>query len=262
VSTTKTALVTGATSGLGASFASYLARQGYDLILTGRRKKKIEALAAVLREDYNISVTIVLAEFTSDKDIQKVINTMRDCTTIDVLVNNAGYGNAKDFLSDTCNAQERMIKVHIIAPVRLMHAAVPRMIQQGSGMVINVSSLAAFTVGPGRAMYCSTKAFLRTVTESLHTDVHEYNIHVQALCPGFTRTDFHEKLSWSADKLKNRGIARWMTADEVVRKSFKNIRKRRIVYIPGFWNKMIYYVILIIPRRIYYLLASKYSHNL
>lgn len=126
------------------------------------------------------------------------------------------------------------------------------------GYIINVSSLASFNTFPTSAMYCATKSFLTSFSQSLAMELNKYNIRVQALCPGFARTDFHSKLEINESKLMNKGIVRWMSAENVVNYSLREIDKElKVIFIPGFWNKVIYQCLKIIPKGIYYKVASR-----
>ena len=253
----KIAMITGATSGIGASFARHFAGLGYDLIVTGRRKEKIQTMADKLKNEYNRNIEIIIADFSDESGWNMLIQRIEKLKKIEVLVNNAGFGSEKNFLSDDYKNQEKMVQVHINALLQLTHRVIPKMIKNGKGYIINVSSIAAFLASPQHELYCSTKAFLNTFSESLSMTLKDVNIKVQSLCPGFTRTDFHQKLNWNPENLKNRVFMQWMTADFVVQKSIAALKKNKVIVIPGIFYKLVYCLIRIIPRCIYYPLAVK-----
>lgn len=252
----KIALISGATSGIGASFAKRFAQDGYDLIITGRRQDKIQSLADGLAKEYNVNIEVIIAELADSKDIESLVRHITTKENIEILVNNAGFGIGKGFNADNIENQEKMVKVHVIATMQLIHAVIPQMIRRGRGAIINVSSIAAFSPLPEDATYCGTKAFLNNFSESLYMELREKDIRVQALCPGFTRTDFHEKMGMKSEDLRNRGIIRWMTADDVVSASIRSLKKKKVICIPGFWNKILRSLIRILPRALYYRIVS------
>ncbi|MEA3328973.1 MAG: SDR family oxidoreductase [Candidatus Omnitrophota bacterium] len=262
MSSKKYALITGATSGIGASFARLLAQSGYNLIITGRREKIIQKVADELKANYRIDVQVILADFSQENDLDCLVMYLNKIDNIEILINNAGFGSRKIFFEDNFNNQEIMLKVHINAAVRLTHTIVPKMIKNGKGIIINVSSLAAFLPSSTTGLYCATKAFINSFSESMHLILKSKNIKVQALCPGFTKTDFHQKLDIGQSKLKNRGIIRWMAADEVVKISLSSLKKGKVIVIPGFFNKLIKLLITILPKNVYYKLASLESKKI
>jgi uncharacterized protein len=255
----KVALITGATSGIGAAFARHFAKEGYDLIITGRRKELISARAADIIEKYKVNVEIILAEFANENDVAKIEETIKKNPNIEVLVNNAGFGLLRPFWRDEVKNQDNMVKVHIDAPVRFIHAVLPIMVKNKKGIIINMSSLASFMPIPRDSMYSATKLFHNSFMQSMHIGFRDKGIKVQVLCPGFVRTDFHEKMGLKNSELKNRGILRWMQPDQIVAISAKNLRKKnKVIVVPGFWNKLIRFIVISLPRPLYYNLANKF----
>src|SRR3990172_714488 len=252
----KTALITGATSGIGKAFAERFAAMGYDLILTGRRKQIITEVARGLKKTYKINVTVIIAELTHEKGISTVVTAIKKADELSVLVNNAGYGVEGLFKNLDVQEHLDMMTVHMSAPVHFMHAALPRMIEQKNGIIINVASLGAFAPAPINGIYGGTKSFLNVFTESLHMEVRRYGIKVQSLCPGFTRTDFHRKMGIEEEMKKNRMI-HWMTPERVVIKSMKRLGKGKVICIPGIRNKLFYALARFMPRRLYYRMTEK-----
>lgn len=254
----RTALITGASSGIGRAFARWFARSGYDLVITGRRKDKLILLADELKVKSGISVEVIIAELSDEKDVHALLKIIESRDNIYVLINNAGFGSGMEFREWEISHQMQMMQVHIITAVRLVHAVLPQMINRREGTVINVSSLAAFMPGPGNSIYSASKLFLKNFTESLHMEASRYGVRFQCLCPGLTRTDFHDRLIKGLVLRKN-GFIRWMEADTVVERCLKSIEKGKIVYIPGFINRMMVKTLPVIPSRVYYKLMIRAS---
>ena len=244
-------MITGASSGIGRVFARRFAQSGYDLIITGRRKDKLIQVSEKLKDQYGISVNIIIAELSEEKDLRKLLKVIANHDDIHVLINNAGFGSGKEFSKCDINCHMQMLQVHVIAALKLVHAVLPQMISRKEGTIINVSSLGAFMPAPGSSIYSATKLFLKSFTESLYMEVSRYGIKLLCLCPGFTHTDFHERRV-NGNVPKNNGIIRWMEADEVVEKCLKSLEKGKVVYVPGFMNRMLVKIVSFIPDIIYY----------
>lgn len=253
--TGKTALITGATSGIGKEFAYNFASRGYDLIITGRRKHEISVVAYDLRKIYHVQVDVIIADLSSGNDLKRLLKFIEKKENIEILVNNAGYGLSEGFIEDQINNQLKMLKVHVTAPLLIIHKVLPQMIRQRRGSIINVTSLAAYAPNSKNAMYTSTKCFLTNFTESLYMDLNRFGIHVQCLCPGFARTDFHKKLTIK-NGLANHSFINWMHPSEVVRCSLHCLETGKILCIPGVANRIMAGIISILPRRFYYYLMG------
>ncbi len=254
----KRALVTGATSGIGAAFARLLAKEGWDIILHGRREEKLRTLMDELAQSGAGELRLVTGDLGDNATVEALIAEGRR-TGIDLLINNAGYGAGRDFLSDSTENQMGMLYVHCKAVALLCRGLIPGMIEQGGGQVINVSSIAGQQSLPKSVMYCASKSFLTRFSESLALELKPSGIAVQALLPGFTVTDFHDRLpEWERER-RSAGIIRWQSAEDVARFSLKHIRKKnpRIIAIPGFFNKIIAALPTILPRRLYYAVATR-----
>jgi len=234
------ALITGASSGLGATFAKQLAARGYDLILVARRAERLAQIPG----------TALPADLTTEEGLAKVEQAIRECPNLELLVNNAGFGTRGRFWEADLTGQENMHKLHILATVRLCHAALNRM---SKGGIINVSSVAAFSTSPGSASYCATKAWMNSFTEGLAMDLRSAGspIRVQALCPGFTITEFHDTLG--VDRASIPAFL-WMKADDVVAASLRGLDRGRLVVVPGWQYKaavtFLRYVPVSLRRRI------------
>jgi uncharacterized protein len=245
--------VTGATSGIGAAYARELGRRGFRLILTGRREPELRAVAREIGEE---RVKLLFVELSGDAAVESVIEACRG-RDLAVLVNNAGFGIGKPFLETPLADEERMERVHVLAPLRLVHALAPGMVARGGGAVVNVSSLAAFTPLPRSATYSATKSLLLVFSESLAMELRGTGVRVQALCPGFTHTHFHAALHIPQAMLEDRFILRWMTPEAVVSASLGALRTNRVVCVPGFWNRVIRRLVPLVPRRIFYTAAAR-----
>lgn len=249
----KTACITGATSGIGAAFAEEFARQGYDLLITGRRQPKINHFAEKIRQQYHVGVEVVIADFSDEKVIDLLGNKISKITNLEILVNNAGYGSEGSFCEE--KSQEQMAKLHVCssAAIKLCHAVLPNMIARGKGKIINVSSLSACFPAPGAAMYSATRAFLVSFTESLYLELKGTGVQVQVLCPGTTKTEFHEKLGFDPDNYyQNRGMMRILIPEQVVEASLINLKKDKVICIPGLFNYFSWVIFKIIPRKLTY----------
>ncbi len=251
----KTALITGATSGIGKAFAERLAAMGYDLILTGRRAQVIREAARKLEKEHRITATAIIAELSTEEGIRAVLAAIKKSGGIDFLINNAGYGTDGLFKNLAIQEHLDMISVHVNASLRFIYAALPGMLAKKSGAIINVSSLAAYFPAPINGIYGGSKSFLKVFTESLHMEVRRSGVRVQALCPGFTHTDFHNKMGVEEELARNPNIF-WMSAEQVADISLKCLKKCKVVCIPGFRNRVLWFVGRILPTGLYYRLIE------
>lgn len=228
----KTALITGASSGLGAEFAVQLAEKGYDLILVARRENRLEQLGDSLLSKYRVKTTLFPADLSILEDIERVISLLDGTSHVEILINNAGFGTVGRFSRVEPNKELAMLQVHMVAPVMFCRAILPGMISQNKGAIINVSSLAG--IMPIRnVLYGSTKSFLINFSEALQDELRDSQIHVQALCPGFFLSEFHDSNEYT--KFSRSSIPRflWMTSQQVVTESLESLYKRKVICIPG-----------------------------
>jgi len=255
----KYAVITGASSGIGRAFAVEFARLGYNLVITGRRLDKLIELAGYIKNDHKVIVEHVIAELSDNNDVNNLLNIIRNKKNIEVLVNNAGFMAGSSFYNLPFSEHLKMINVHMSVPVMLIKEILPGMLSNNKGIIINVSSLTAFFPVPGNAMYSGTKSFLVNLSESLHQEYHSQGINIQCLCPGFTKTDFHSRLKTKRfDETKFTG---WMDAEQVVRYSIKNIKRRKCICIPGTGNKLMVKLVMLMPRKLYYFIAGIISRK-
>jgi short-subunit dehydrogenase len=233
------ALVTGATAGIGRTFAEKLAARGHDLVLVARDVPRLEAVAAELAGRHGIAADVFPADLADHDQTTRLVERV-GADAPAVLVNNAGFGTKGTLAETDPGAQEAMLAVHVVAPMRLTQAALPGMVARGRGAIINVSSVASFTRSAGNVNYCATKAYLRVMSEALAMELAGTGVRVQALCPGFTHTEFHDRM-----RTKKRYASwMWMTSDRVVEESLQAIADGGpVVCVPGLQYKAIVFLL-------------------
>jgi short-subunit dehydrogenase len=227
------ALITGATAGIGAQYARLLAKEGFDLILVARNKNRLASTAKSLNKEFGVKVEVLPADLTKPVQLEKVRKRLSDSKKpIEVLINNAGFGINKSFLVSDLSDEQGLLDVLVTAPMRLTHAVLPIMKERNSGTIVNVSSVASWIAG---GSYSAAKSYLTVLTESLHTELRPTKIKISALCPGFTRTEFHER-----GRMKMNGLPNfmWLSAEKVVRKSWRDVNAGKVISIPG-WQYLI-----------------------
>ena len=246
------ALITGATSGIGAAFAKNLAEKGFDLILHGRRQEKLIELTESFSR-YNMSTEVIIAELSRREEVRKIEAYIQTLNPLDMLINNAGFWTPGMFWETSPDSLEAMIMVHIIAPVRFIRAALPGMLERNKGDIINVSSMGAYFNLITVENYGATKAYLVSLTESLHVALMGTEVRVQVLAPGFTMTEFHSRLGADFSKAQKK----WMLPEQVVDISLKALEKGHVVCIPEFKRQFLVKCACVLPRRIYYRVMQK-----
>lgn len=254
----KTALITGATSGIGEAFARRLTKDGYNLIITGRREEKINKLAEELRKKYKVNIEVIIVELANKDNIEFLIGKIRN-KNIKVLVNNAGFATKGTFANSDLSVQEQMVNLHVICVMKLIYSVLPNMIKKNKGVIINVSSQSAFFSMPRNATYTGTKKFLVGFSECLYLETKEFGVKVQALCPGFVISDFHEKMGSAKADHKNKGIVRWTTPEKVVEISLRDLKKGKVICKPGFFENLGMNALSLLPKRIYYKIACGFA---
>ncbi|MBT2213595.1 MULTISPECIES: SDR family oxidoreductase [Actinomadura] len=232
----RSALVTGASGGIGASFARLLAARGADLVLVARRPGPLEELARELVERYRVAVEVVAADLTDGARCAEVERRLR-ADPVELLVNNAGRGAPGAFAGLPLEDHLAGIELNVTALVRLTHAALPGMVGRGRGGVLNVASMAGLAPSPGGASYGATKAFVIAFSESLHAEVAAEGVHVTALCPGFTHTD---------DGAPPHPL--WLRRDAVARAGLDAVEAGRALSVPGAQYKAALPALRLVPR--------------
>jgi len=232
------AVITGGSSGIGATFARKLAERGYDLLLIARREDRLRSLATELAETYHVTGQVLVADLARDADIDRVADRVRTSANLGLLVNNAGFGAHGYFFESDVREQERMHRVHVLATMRLMHAALVNLVPRGVGGIINVASVAGFGQAPGSVSYNATKTWMNSFTEGIAMELAAKGspVKVQALCPGFTLSEFHDVLHMDRSAIPS---SLWMTADFVVAESLRGFDAGKLFVIPGWRYKVI-----------------------
>lgn len=250
------ALVTGASSGIGAVFARRLARDGYRLILVARRRDRLEALARELG-----GAEVLPADLTLDRELRLVEERILAEPALDLLVNNAGFGAAGRFYDTPLETQDRMHRLHVMATMRLTHAALRGMVPREKGAVVNVSSVAGFGQNPGSVSYCATKAWINSFTEGLYLDLKSAGspVKVQALCPGFTYSEFHDVMGMDRGRIPAR---LWLRAEDVVEASLAGLARSQPIVVTGRIYKAIVLAERWIPRGLRARIALRYARRL
>jgi uncharacterized protein len=248
------ALVTGASAGIGKEFCERLAARGYDLIAVARDGNRLEALKRELEQRHGIAVEVFPADLTIDTDVSLVAERLTRSPRLALLVNNAGFGTRGTLANASPAQQEAMLRLHTLAPMRLSQAALPVLLQNRKGGIINVSSVASFLYSAGNVNYCATKAYLTAFSEGLAAELAGTGIRVQALCPGFTRSEFHQRMEADVRELPS---SMWLSAAYVVETSLRSLeRGGSVVCIPGLRYKMMVFLLRHLPRRLLRLLSA------
>jgi short-subunit dehydrogenase len=214
------ALITGATAGIGRAFAQRLAARGHDLILVARDEVRLQALADELALQYGVEAEVLAADLSRDDGMRRVADRIATESRLAVLVNNAGFGTKGRLVTRPVAEQATMLELHVVAPMLHSRAALPGMIERGRGWIINVSSVASFTYSAGNANYCASKAYLRVFSEALALELDGTGVRVQALCPGFTHTEFHDRAAIAKDSIPS---YLWLGVDRVVDESLTQL---------------------------------------
>jgi hypothetical protein len=235
-----TALITGATAGIGAAFARRLAADHFDLVLLARDTDRLEEAATYLRREHGVSVEAIAADLSTDEGIEAAEERIRE--GVDLLVNNAGFGQREKFLKSPIADELAMLKVHCEAVLRLTHAALPGMIDRGKGGVINVASVAAFY---SRGTYSASKAWVVNFSESVQQDIVGSGARVMALCPGWVRTEFHGRAHLDTQAIPD---FMWLDADDLVDAAVRDFRRGAGVSVPDIRYKAVVGAGRFIPR--------------
>lgn len=241
------AVITGASAGIGASFARKLAARGYDLLLIARREDRLKALACDVRDLHLVKAEVMAADLTQLDDLETVAQRVQAAADLALLVNNAGFGTNGYFFETTAASQVQMQMLHVVAATRLTHAALANLFpkaQPGTG-VINVSSVAAFGVAPQNVSYNATKAWMNHFTAGLAVELagRKSPVQVQALCPGFTLSEFHDVMKIDRSRVPR---SFWLTADFVVEESLRQFG-RKLIVIPGWKYRAIVGLLRLTP---------------
>ena len=235
------ALVTGATAGIGESFTRLLAENGYNIVLVARDLPRLQERAHALEAKFAISTKVIQADLSTDAGCALIEQYIAN-NQVDVLINNAGFGINKAFTVSQLDAEQQLLDVLVRTPMRLMHAVLPGMKERDKGVVINVSSVAGWIAG---GTYSASKSYLTVLSESLHTELAGTHVKVCALCPGFTRTEFHQRGRMS---MKGLPAFMWLNADTLVSTAWKEAVAGKAVSVPGWQYQILTFVMRNAPR--------------
>jgi uncharacterized protein len=236
-----TALITGASAGIGRAFADKLAREGYDLVLVARDEARLKDVAGEITRSHGVACEVLPADLTVPADLAVVEERFRT-GPIEVLVNNAGFGQKKPFWANPIEAEERQLDLLVRVVLRLTHAAVLPMIERGSGAVVNVSSVAGFMP---RGTYSAHKAWVTNFSAGLAVELHAKGVAVMALCPGFVRTEFHSRMGLDKTIIPS---FLWLDATDLVDAAWSDLMRGKAISVPTFRYKLIVYGARVVPR--------------
>ena len=240
------AVVTGASAGIGRVFCERLGARGYDLLAVARDQSRLLSSKGELEERYGIEVEVFPADLTNDTDVSLVAARITQSPQLALLVNNAGFGTRGPLVNASPAQQEAMLRLHTVAPMRLAQAALPGLLSKGKGAIINVSSVASFLFSPYNVNYCATKAYLTSFSEGLAAELVGTGVRVQALCPGFTHSEFHQRMELDVDNIP---AWMWLSAESVVDASLAALdRGRPVVCIPGIRYKLLVMLLRVTPH--------------
>jgi hypothetical protein len=249
------ALVTGASAGIGAAYARRLAARGYNLLLVARRVGRLQELAAELTSRHGVRAEPLPADLTSDADLKAVENRIAHEEHLEFLLNNAGFGSGGRFYESPVEVQDAMHRLHVMATLRLAHAALRQMTARGKGALVNVASVAAFICRPGYTSYYSTKAWINCFTEGLYLELKQARspVRVQALCPGYTLTEFHDVMRFDRKRIP---ASLWTPVEQVVNASLEGLERGKLFVVPGWRYKLIVSMFRLMPRPLLHAISS------
>lgn len=245
----KTALVTGASSGIGKAFAELLAERGYALVLTARRGDRLDQLAAALRQRHGVETHTVVADLADpDASARIVAELEQRRLTIDVLVNNAGYGVPGSYVNVAWPDHARFMQVMVTAVLDLTYRLFPAMLERGWGRVVNIASVAGMVPAPaGHTLYGASKAFLIRFSEALSAEGAPKGVHVTAVCPGFTYSEFHD-VTGTRDKMNKVPAILWLDAPSVAREGYDAVMRGQPVVVNGWIYRFLVWLNGALPR--------------
>jgi uncharacterized protein len=242
------AVVTGASAGIGKEFCEQLAARGYDLLIVSRDAFRLEELKQRLETERGVSVDVFPADLSLDDDVSRLVGVVAALPRLALLVNNAGFGTQGPLVNASPAQQEAMLRLHTLAPMRLTQAALPLLVARHGGGIINVSSVASFLYAPESVNYCATKAYLTTFSEGLASELAGTGVRIQALCPGFTHSEFHQRM---AADTGDRPRWMWLSARQVVTTSLRDFeRGGSVICVPTLRYKIMVSLLRLMPRRI------------
>ena len=260
--TTRTALVTGASAGIGRELAWVFARHGFNLILVARRQQRLEELSVRLREECGVESRVLVSDLADPNAPERIFGELTGADiAVDVLVNNAGYAIAKTFSESGWHEQADLIQVMTTAVAHLCHLFVPAMVERGYGRVLNVASLTVYAPPSAGSLYSATKSFVVHLSRSLSQELADRGVHVTALCPGLTYSEFHDVMGTreAASRLPS---FIWMDARTVAEQGYNAVMRGDVLYINGWVNRLIAGLCAILPNSIIQRSRSQLARSL
>jgi uncharacterized protein len=241
-----TALVTGASSGIGAAFARRLAADGYGLVLVARGADRLEETAHRLGTEHGVPIEVLVSDLATDEGRERVADRLSD-PGVDMLVNNAGMSLNTSFLRSTPEREAQLLSLNVHAVMRLTLAALPGMVERRRGEIVNVSSVSGFGAAMPGSTYPASKAWVTNFSESVGLSVAPFGVRVMALCPGYVRTEFHRRAGINMSKTPE---WLWLDADELIRDAMRDLRRGRLVSVPDWKYKVAVFALRHLPRRL------------
>ena len=252
----KTALVTGASSGIGYEIAKIHASHGGDLVITARNEEKLNALKIEIEKKYGVKVYVIAADLTRTNAALEIYNELNNNNIhINYLINNAGYGLYGTFESTDWDLESKMIQLNIVALTQLTKLFLPSMIEKKAGKILNVASTAAFVPGPMMAVYCATKPYVLSFSEALNNELNKSGVSVTALCPGATESGFSKAAN--ADKSALFTKTKLASSYDVALYGYEAMLKGKPVAIHGLFNKLLAFIVRFTPRSLVVLISRK-----
>lgn len=243
----KTALVTGASSGIGFEFSKILASEGYNLVMVARTDSTLQKSADAIKSKYSVTIKTIVRDLSRPESADLLYNQLvLERIIPEVLINNAGFATFGEFLDTPLSDQMQMIELNISSLTRLCHLVGKEMSKSGKGKILNISSTAAFSPGPMMSVYFASKAYVLSLSEALHEELKEYGITVSVLCPGPTETGFFQRANFKGIKF----FKNFMDAETVATAGYRGLLKGKKVIVPGLTNKFLVNSMRIFPRSI------------
>jgi len=248
----KTALITGASSGIGCELARLFARDGYSLVLVARSGDELKKIAEQLKSDHGISAMVIARDLSSPSSPQEIFDKVQaDGIAIDILVNNAGFGTYGSFSETNLKDELEMMQVIMVSATHLTKLFLPAMIARGQGRILNVASMAAFQPGPLIAVYCASKSYVLSLSEALAEELRNTGVTVTALCPGPVKTGFASRARTERTRAMMRGLLNTVwEADKVAAVGYHGLMRGKTIVIPGKKYILSTFIVRVVPRKL------------
>lgn len=259
----RTALITGASAGIGLDYATLLAEQGFDLVITARRKDRLQSLADRLETSYGVNIHIFPEDLSDPRAPKRLVEKItKEGLSIDFLVNNAGYTVPGNFDMAKWQSHADMLQTMLTAPTELCHLIGIGMAERGYGRIINMASVAGLLPGsPGGTLYGPVKSYLVKFSQALSAEYHDRGIHVQALCPGFVLSEFHD-IAGNREQMNRLPKFMWLTGPDVCRKSYESVMENKgPIIVNGLFYKILATIVKILPSNLSTKLLSLHNRN-